>query len=99
MFLKDPSVQRAVNSKPQANLDEYNPYGGTQQSGPAVMPSTNPDPPPPTYTPSNQQQVSSKDFEVISHLKKFLFQLKKNRKKIRKTVFTYKLQRADILSF
>ena len=91
MFLKDPSVQRAVNSKPQANLDEYNPYGGTQQSGPAVMPSTNPDPPPPTYTPSNQQQVSSKDFEVIS--------AEKNRKKIRKTVFTYKLQRADLLSF
>ena len=66
--LKDPSVQKAVNSKPQANLEEYNPYGGTQQSGPAVMPST--EPPPPTYTPSNQQQVSSKDFEVISY---FLF--------------------------
>ena len=31
------------------------------------MPAANPDPaqPPPTYTPSNQQQVSSKDFEVI----------------------------------
>jgi len=59
----DPSVQKAVNSKPQANLEEYNPYGGTQQSGPAVMPST--EPPPPTYTPSNQQQVSSKDFEEL----------------------------------
>ena len=58
-------MQNAVNSKPQANLEDYNPYGGQTSGQPAVMPAGQPQPQPPAYTPSNQQQVSSKDFEVF----------------------------------
>lgn len=71
----DPSVQRAVEgtgtTKP--NLDDYNPFdaqknvtasGNNTGSGPAVMnPSSTQEEPPPTYTKSGQQQISTADFQ------------------------------------
>lgn len=73
----DPSVQRAVEGTgtTKANLDDYNPFDAQKNattsannggSGPAVMnpSSTNEErEPPPAYTKSGQQQISTADFQ------------------------------------
>lgn len=75
----DPSVQRAVEGTgtTKANLDDYNPFdaqknattsanNGGSGTGPAVMnpSSTNEErEPPPAYTKSGQQQISTADFQ------------------------------------
>jgi len=73
----DPSVQRAVEGTGtnRANLDDYNPFDAQRNatvsanntgagSGPAVMnPTTTHEEPPPTYTKSGEQQISTADFQ------------------------------------
>jgi len=71
----DPSVQRAVEGTGgnKANLDDYNPFdaqknatssGNAAGSGPAVMnPSSTHEEPPPTYTKTGQQQITTADFQ------------------------------------
>jgi len=67
----DPSVQRAVEGTgtSKANLDDYNPFDAqknttTAGSGPAVMnPSSTHEEPPPAYTKSGQQQITTADFQ------------------------------------
>lgn len=67
----DPSVQQAVEGTgtSKANLDDYNPFDAqknttTAGSGPAVMnPSSTHEEPPPAYTKSGQQQISTADFQ------------------------------------
>jgi len=72
----DPSVQRAVSGTQggnNPNLEDYNPFANQQnqttnnQDGQgAVLQTQNiSQPPPPAYTPSNQQQISAKDFEEL----------------------------------
>jgi len=74
----DPSVQNAVSAsqKQQQNLDDYNPFANQQQpgvaggGGPAPVLNTqsvdqSAPAPPPSYTASNQQQISSSDFEEL----------------------------------
>lgn len=66
----DPAVQKAVGGTNAANLNDYNPFesqknattsGPGAPTGPSVM---NPVPePPPAYTPSAQQQISTADFQ------------------------------------
>lgn len=73
----DPSVQRAVEGtgSSKANLEDYNPFEAQKNtttsgitnntgSGPAVMnPTSAHDEPPPAYTKSGQQQISTADFQ------------------------------------
>jgi len=72
----DPSVQNAVSGskQQQQNLEDYNPFanqqgvagGGGGSSQPPVLNTQNVEPiPPPSYTATNQQQISSRDFEEL----------------------------------
>jgi len=73
----DPSVQQAVGTGTKtANLEDYNPFdaqknqtasGNNAGNGPAVMnpSSTHEEPPPPSYTKSGQQQISTADFQEL----------------------------------
>ena len=68
-------MQNAVSGskQQQQNLEDYNPFanqqgvagGGGGSSQPPVLNTQNVEPiPPPSYTATNQQQISSRDFEV-----------------------------------
>lgn len=67
-MFQDPSVQRAVAESQQPNLDDYQPFANQQNStsgGQGAVLQTQNIQQPPAYTASNQQQISSQDFEEL----------------------------------